>query len=199
MLVPYKVQRMTDITSGSKRPYEGDRNGVWKRRREDDEDRSRPRDWREVHLKTDYHRDVIRDKDRDRRGGGYRRGDDYYRRDSRDREKDRDRERERDRDRDHRRSHPRSYRPGNDDRRSSYRTHGNDSLKDQDSDKEEGEYVSMSFSRLTLLQFPTYSYIPGFRRAESIHAPLRRHTRPHLVQIMNQKFPDNWQNKNHHL
>ena len=152
--VPSKVQRMTDIPSGSKRPYEGDRerNGAWKRRREDDEDRSRPRDWREVHLKTDHHRerDAARDRDRDRRGrGGYRRGDEYPRRDSWDREKDRDRDRdrekERDRDRDHRRSYTRSSHSRHDDRRSSYRSNANGTSKDRESDREEGECVSILF------------------------------------------------------
>jgi serine/threonine-protein kinase PRP4 len=148
---------MTDITSGSKRPYEGDRNGVWKRRREDDEDRSRPRDWREVHLKTDHHKDSARDRDRDRSGrSGYRRSEDYYRRDSRDREKDKDRERDRDRERDHRRSHRRRSHSRNDDRRSSYRTQANGSSKDRESDMEEGEYVSTFFFSFTFHQTPTY-------------------------------------------
>ena len=195
---------MTDIPPGSKRPYEGERNGHWKRRREDEEDRSRPRDWREVHLKTDAHRgrDAARDRDRDRRErGGYRRGDDYHRRDSRDREKDRDRERERDRDRDkdHRRSYTRSSHSKTDDRRSSYRSHANDHSKDRDSDKEEGEYVSIPFPYILSTPDANVLYILGSLPVESIPAHHHPHTPPHRIRIMTLTFPNNRSKFNHHL
>jgi hypothetical protein len=170
---------MTDIPSGSKRPYEGEHDGNPKRRREDDENRSRPRDWREVHLRTDSHRerDTARDRDRDRRGrGGYRRGDDYYRRDGRDRDRDRDRDR--------RLPHSRDSRPRHDDRKSSHHAHPNGTSMGRESDMEEGECVSTT--RFLHSIHAVADSLSGFLLVGNI--PVHLHHLIHLLRVvLNQK------------
>ncbi|KAF8514697.1 kinase-like domain-containing protein [Hysterangium stoloniferum] len=168
---------MTDIPSGLKRPYEGDRDGSWKRRREEEE--SRPRDWRDVHLKTDSYRV------RDRGGNSYRRGNDYYYRDSRDRERDRDRDRDRgdrrhkdkdkererdrdrdrdrDRERDHKRPHSRNSRPRDDEKKRSNKIQDNGHSKGRVSDMEEGE---ISPPRRDPSRARSSSYSVSSRRSE---------------------------------
>ncbi|GJJ14314.1 hypothetical protein Clacol_008578 [Clathrus columnatus] len=164
---------MTDIPSGLKRPYEGEHNGSWKRRRDEDMDKTRSKDWREVHLKKEsFRRDNGRDRSRDGRSrGGYHRDDDYRRRQSRDYDRHRDRDRDRPRDGDRERDRSRDkirdrdrYEEKNGDRhrrftRDSrrYRSQSRPvedrksvevdvaelSYKDRESEMEEGEIVSV--------------------------------------------------------
>lgn len=98
---------MTNVSSGSKRSWEGNEASSNKRAREKED----PRDWKDVHLSSpkrreDRRRHDYRDEHRDehhsrsREHDHYRRSGDYRDRDRRE-GRDRDRERDRARDRDH--------------------------------------------------------------------------------------------------
>lgn len=154
---------MTDIPSGSKRSYEGDHDRDWKRRRDDSQyDKSRPRDWRDIHLKSDRYRgrELSRDTYRDHgnRSGYYR--DEHYRRESReqvrgrekdavrdrhndrdrrDRDKDKDKDKERHTDRSRRRSRSRNSRIPDSEKKTGNGKEANGISKDRDSEMEEGE------------------------------------------------------------
>ena len=139
---------MTNVPSGSKRPWDGTPDkDVHKRAREES------RDWRDVHLRsprgnlpaerrdsTDRRRDEYRTRSRDHERRNYSRERD--RRDERDKERDRERRHDRDRarDRDH---YSRRADLHRDDRRRPdsprLQTNGTDPVRHEDSEKEEGE------------------------------------------------------------
>lgn len=146
---------MTNVPSGSKRPWEGGNDSDTRKRARDDS-----RDWRDVHLSSPRGKPLSEGRDSaDRRRNDYhahsrdhdhRRSSDHGRdrRDERDRRRDRSRDRERDRERDYysrrddsrredgrRRSRSRSGGP----RHSNGHVNGHAPVTKDESEKEEGE------------------------------------------------------------